>query len=169
MKRFLLFSLILSCCISNIEAQIVTKTETVCKRWEGERGSVCRHLDYLMAVAIVYDKNMSPLRYQFELAAQYSSYDCMEDLFVVKNGSAQEIYDFLCEIEHFSQTVKEDGISANNGDYVFKRWNFGWLLGKRVVVEYDGKYHSFKDKHIRKIKSKLVDYCERRNIELNVH
>ena len=169
MKRLLFIILVLLSCFSSIDAQIITKTETVCKRWEGERGSTCRHLDYLMAVAIVYDNNMSPLKYQFELAAQYSTYECMEDLFVLKNGTAQEIYDFLCEIEYFCQTVKEDRISVNKGDYIFKRWDFGWLLGKRVVVEYNGKYHSFKDKHIRKIKSKLVDYCERRNIELNVH
>lgn len=150
--------------ISPTLSQVTTKTESVCHKMEGAYS--CRHIDYLLGVGIIYDKDMNPIYYGFEFAAQNSEYDCMSDLFVIKNGTSQEIYDLLVEIENFGNKVKENGISTSYGDYKFTRWSFG-ILGKYISISYKDKHHAFKDKEITKIKNKLIKYCKKKNIELS--
>lgn len=164
MKKIISVLLVVFMAISPMLSQVITKTESVYHKMTGEYS--CRHIDYLLGVGIIYDKDMNPTYYSFEFAAQNSEYDCMSDLFVLKNGTSQEIYDLLVEIENFGNKVKEKGISISYEDYKFTRWNFG-IRGKYISVSYEDKYHAFKDREITKIKNKLIEYCKEKNIELS--
>lgn len=165
MKKFLLLVTLIMVTSIGVNARFITKTDGVCHKWEGE--SPCRNIAYLLGCAIMYDDetNVSSSCI-FELSAQNNMYDCIEDLFVIKNGTCQEMYDFLTHIEQWGKQHKEDGISEKFDGYTLKRWNFGLLLGSKIVVEVKGKYHSFKDKDIRNIKKKLVKYAKKNDIIL---
>lgn len=166
MKKFLFLVALMIATSMGLNAQIITKTEGVCHKWEGS--GYCRNIAYLLGCAIVYDDetNSQLSNYIFELSAQNSSYECLEDLFVLKNGTCQEMYDFLTHIENWGEQHKDNGVSEGFDGYTLKRWTFG-LFGSRIVVEIKDKYHIFKDKDIRNIKKKLVKYAKKNNIILN--
>ncbi len=150
-----------------IEAQEISKTETVCRKNKGE--GICAHTDYYLGVIIYYDSEMKPTHYSFGLKTQNSKYECMESSVWIAEGSAQNIYDVMNDIEKFDNSVTEDGVSMKKGDYTFTRWNYG-IFGKEVSVRKEGEdgYHNFKSKDIARIKKKLVKYCKKRGIKLSL-
>lgn len=168
MKFFLL--LVLATLLSlPSTSQEISKTEGVYHKMEGENS--CRHIAYLIAVGITYDKSINSQNYTFEFSAQDSNFDCLSNLFVLKNGTAQDIYDLLVKIENFGKQIKENGVSINYTDYKFIRWNFG-IYGKRIAVYSNvyskDNYHSFKEKDIATLKKKLISYCKEKGIKLDL-
>ncbi len=145
--------------------EIMSKTEKVCSNYAGKES--CRHQDYFLQADIINYGDMHP-SYIFTLFVQHSEYDCMENDFVLIKGDAQDIYDLLVRIEDFSAKVLEDGVRKSYDDYTFTRWNWG-ILGKVVSVRKVGEseYHNFRNKHISKIKKKLVKYCKKHNVKIN--
>ena len=163
MKSLLVLTLMAILSIQPTLSQVTTKIEGIYHKMEGENS--CRHIAYLLGASIIYDSSMNPQRYIFEFSAQNSNYNCLSDLFVLKNGTAKDIYDLLMKIEDFGKQVKENGVSIEYENCKLTRWDFG-MLGKRIAIKIDDKYHAFKDKDITKIKKKLIKYCEERNIDL---
>lgn len=166
MKRILLLVTLIMVTSIGINAEFITKTDGVCHKLEGD--GLCRNIAYLLGCAVMYDDetNVSS-SYIFELSAQNSTYECLEDLFVIKNGTCQEMYDFLTHIEQWGKRHKENGISEKFDGYTLKRWSYG-IFGSFIVVEVKDKYHTFKNKDISNIKKKLVKYAKKNNIALDM-
>lgn len=167
MKKIITFAIFAFMSLTLLEAQEISKTEKVCRKNKGE--GMCAHTDYYLGVIIYYDSEMKPTRYSFGLKAQNSKYECVERSIWIAEGSAQNIYDVMNEIEKFDNSVTENGVTLKKGDYSFTRWNYG-ILGKEVSVSRDGEegYHYFKSKDIARIKKKLVKYCKKRGIKLSL-
>ena len=167
MKKLLLLFASLFVLSLGSYSQTVMKTGKVCSKSRKENCN-SPHTTYYLKSIIVYDDNMNP-NYTFSLLVQNSEYSCLESLFSLKSGSAQEIYDLIVRIEDFGNKISEHSVSMIYDDYKFTRFNWG-ILGKRICVEKTGEseYHNFKDKDLVRIKNKLVKYCQKRNIELQV-
>lgn len=113
-------------------------------------------------VKVSYDKQMNPIDYFFVFYANNGYYT--SDLFVIKYGNAQEIYDFLTEVISFGEKFNETGVSLNNDQYNLMLAN---VMGtKYISIEVDGNSDSIRLSDIKLVRKKLIKYCKKNNISL---
>jgi hypothetical protein len=114
---------------------------------------------------MIFNENMEIESHNFGLLVQDDDYDCLNNHFEIIQGSAQEVYDFLIKIESLFEKLTS-GMSITEGDYSFRR--FKYLTANEISVRKvdSKKTHSFSKNNIKKIKKKLIAYCEQNNIKI---
>lgn len=166
MKKFILV-IVAMLLVGVVQSQTYTKTNLIYRelKYTNDSGSDHRYLtEYTISEHIdidCFDSNVSCVNRYFLLNVHDWRYKHSENTFTIVKGSAQDVLNFLEEIEKFF--IKEDGITMHCGSYSLTRYK-QFLYNVVVYTMDNGSTHTFTKSYINNIKRKLTNYCDKNNI-----